>query len=169
MEIPGWVQALPPINAGLNSLATVLLIAGYRAIRQGRRGLHKKLMLSAFGVSIVFLGCYLAYHFGLQAATGDASKRFAGTGVIRTVYLVILATHIILAAAVPVLASMTIWRGMREDWARHRRIARITLPVWLYVSVTGVIIYLMVYPWPSAGASGPALSAISMCAARNQI
>ncbi len=149
MEIPAWVQALPPINAGLNTLASVLLVLGYRAIRQGKREVHKPLMLCAFGVSIVFLGCYLAYHFGLQAATGEASKRFAGTGVARAVYLLILVTHIILAAAVPVLASMTIWRGMRQDWSRHRRLAKITFPIWLYVSVTGVIIYLMVYHWPT--------------------
>ncbi len=149
---PDWVQMLPGINAGLNGLSTVLLVAGFLQIQAGRRAWHKRLMLTAFGVSILFLLCYLTYHFGLHYYTGSSSRKFAGTSGIRAAYLTILVTHIVLAAAVPVLASITILRGLREDWDAHRRIARITFPIWLYVSVTGVIIYFMLYHWPSAPA-----------------
>ena len=151
MDAPDWVHALPPVNAALNALATVLLICGYWMIRNGKSHSHKRFMLSAFATSIVFLGCYLVYHFALEYYTGKASKSFSGTGIIRTVYLAILISHVILAAAVPVLASITIYRGLKADWERHKRIAKITFPIWIYVSLTGVIIYLMAYHWPSAG------------------
>ena len=148
MEAPDWVYTLPTINAGLNSLATVLLIAGYVLIKRGHRDAHKKVMLTAFVTSILFLGFYLAYHFALKHYTGEASQRFQGEGVIRPVYFTILITHVILAAAVPVLALITIYRGLKEQWEKHRRIAKITFPIWVYVSVTGVIIYAMLYHWP---------------------
>lgn len=148
MEAPAWVMALPPVNACLNGLATVLLIAGYVMIRRGRVETHKKLMLTAFGTSIAFLACYLVYHFALQHYTGKPSMPFPGKGTIRTVYLVILATHVVLAAAVPFLAIVTIYRGLRSQWDKHKRWAKVTFPIWVYVSVTGVIIYLMVYHWP---------------------
>ena len=133
---------LPDLNAVLNSTATVLLIVGYILIRQRREQAHKRVMLTAFGVSIAFLISYLAYHvwpFGKQ------NTKFLGQGWVRPVYLTILITHIILAAAVPVLALVTIVLGYKDRRAAHRRWARWTLPIWLYVSVTGVIIYVMLY------------------------
>jgi protein SCO1/2/putative membrane protein len=126
----------------------VLLIAGYAAIKQRRTHTHKWLMLTALAVSIAFLGCYAAYHVGLQAATGDPSKKFPGTGPVRYVYFAILITHVILAAAVPFLALTTIYRAFKARWEAHKKLARVTFPIWVYVSVTGVIIYFMVYHWP---------------------
>lgn len=142
--MPEWVTYLPTVNASLNGLATVLLAIGYVLIRSGRVTAHKRTMLGAFAVSIVFLACYLVYHYYA------GSKKFPGTGAVRIVYLSILVTHIILAAAVPFLASVTIYRGLTGQWEKHRRIARITWPIWMYVSVTGVIIYFMLYHWSSA-------------------
>ena len=147
-DLPAWIAVLPAVNASLNGLATVLLSLGYLRIRRGQVRAHQKLMLSAFGTSVVFLVCYLAYHFGLHHYTGKSGRPFAGTGLIRPVYFTILVTHVVLAAAVPVLAVQTIRRAWQRDFERHRRIARITFPIWLYVSVTGVIIYLMLYHWP---------------------
>jgi protein SCO1/2 len=150
-ETPGWVLLLPAVNASLNGLATVLLLAGYAAIRNRRPVLHQRLMLTAFAVSIVFLGCYLAYHAGLHHYTGESGKKFQGVGVVRPIYFTILITHVILAATVPVLALITIYRAWKQQWDRHRRIAKITFPIWVYVSVTGVVIYAMLYHWPAAG------------------
>ena len=146
--LPGWVERLPATNAMLNTLATILLIGGYSAIKVRDVRLHKKLMLTAFAVSIAFLGCYLTYHFMLKHYTGDASRRFQGEGWIRYVYLSILFSHVVLAAIVPLGAIATILYAYRERWDRHRRIAKITYPLWLYVSVTGVVIYLMLYHMP---------------------
>ena len=148
MEAPDWVYTLPTVNAGLNSLATVLLIVGFVLIKRGQRDAHRNVMLTAFVTSILFLGCYLAYHFALKQYTGVSSQPFRGQGAIRPVYLTILITHVLLAMAVPVLALITIYRGLKQQWEKHRRIAKITFPIWLYVSVTGVIIYLMLYHWP---------------------
>ena len=142
--MPEWVNLLPTVNASLNGLATVLLAVGYVLIRRGRVTAHKWTMLGSFAVSIVFLGCYLVYHYYV------GSKKFPGTGAVRIVYLAILVTHIILAAAVPFLASITIYRGLKGQFDKHRRIARITWPIWMYVSVTGVIIYFMLYHWVAA-------------------
>ena len=137
--MPEWVSYLPTVNASLNGMATLLLVMGYVLIRMQRIEAHKRTMLSAFGVSVVFLICYLIYH----AYAG--SKPFAGTGFIRTVYFGILISHIVLAALVPVLAAVTIYRGLKGQFDKHRKIARVTYPIWLYVSVTGVIIYFMLY------------------------
>jgi protein SCO1/2/putative membrane protein len=134
---------MPLINAVLNSVATVLLLAGFAAIKARKNDLHRNLMLTAFGVSMAFLACYLTYHFGRHHYLGSASATFPGTGTIRTVYLSILATHILLAVAVPVLAITTIVLGFRQKWERHRRWANLAFPIWLYVSVTGVVIYAM--------------------------
>ncbi len=147
------VQALPTVNAILNSISILLLISGIAQIKRGNRSAHKKTMLTAFGVSVAFLVCYLAYHFGLYYFTGSSSKKFTGVGVIRTVYFIILISHIILAAIVPILASVTIYLGLKKKWEKHRKIARITFPIWLYVSVTGVVIYLMLYHYPVAAIS----------------
>jgi len=130
---------LPSVNAFLNATAAVLLVWGYTLIRRKRIETHRKVMTAAFVTSCLFLVCYLVYH----AQVG--SKHFPYTGTIRTVYLSILGTHTVLAAAVPVLAIITLRRGLAARYDRHRRIARWTLPIWLYVSVTGVVVYLMLY------------------------
>lgn len=150
-EIPAdaWYMKLPAVNAGLNGLAGALLALGLALIKRGRVAAHKNTMLAAFAVSIVFLACYLVYHAALHHDTGLPGKKFEGTGSVRIVYFTILISHVVLAAAVPVLASITIYRGLKADWARHRRIAKITFPIWMYVSVTGVIIYAMLYHWPT--------------------
>jgi putative membrane protein len=133
------VSDLPTLNAILNATAGVLLVIGYVFIRRGRIAQHRACMISAFAVSTLFLVSYLTYH----AQVG--SRPFAGTGPIRTVYLSILLTHTVLAAAVPFLAVITLWRALASRFDKHVRIARWTLPIWLYVSVTGVIVYLMLY------------------------
>jgi len=130
---------LATVNAALNGLATVLLILGFVLIKAGRETAHRRVMVGAFGVSTVFLISYLTYH------AIETSKPFQGTGGIRTVYFTMLISHVILAATVPVLALRTIWLGYQNRRAEHNRIAKITLPIWLYVSVTGVLIYLFLY------------------------
>ncbi len=133
------IHDLPAINATLNATAAVLLVWGFLLIRRRSIAAHRKVMLAAFATSSVFLCCYLVYHYNV------GSVPFPGTGALRTVYLSILATHTALAAAVPPLAIITLSRGLRERYDRHRKIARWTLPIWLYVSVTGVVVYLMLY------------------------
>lgn len=141
-SLPNWVTKLPTVNACLNGLSTLLLLVGYGLIRRKKITAHRNVMLAAFGVSIAFLACYLIYH-------GYAgSKPFEGTGPIRPVYFTTLISHIILAVFVPGMAAATIYRGLKGQTDRHRRIAKWTFPIWLYVSVTGVIIYLMLYHWP---------------------
>jgi putative membrane protein len=135
---------LPAVNAFLNGAAAVLLVTGYILIRRHRPMMHKKVMLAAFVTSCAFLTCYLIYH----AHVG--SVPFGHAGILRTVYLSILVTHTTLAAAVPPLAIITLSRGLSSRFDKHRAIARWTLPIWLYVSVTGVVVYLMLYQiWPS--------------------
>jgi putative membrane protein len=138
------VRDLPTINAVLNGTAAVLLVWGYTLIRRGHKLQHRRVMLAAFTASVLFMVSYVIYH----AQAG--SVRFPGTGTIRTVYLLILATHTVLAIAVPPLAIVTLTRGLAGRFDRHRRIARWTLPIWLYVSVTGVVVYLMLYHGPRA-------------------
>jgi uncharacterized membrane protein YozB (DUF420 family) len=133
------VRDLPTLNAILNATATVLLVTGWLLIRARRRAAHRAVMIAALACSALFLASYLVYH----AQVG--SVRFGGVGTIRTVYLTILLTHTVLAAAVPVLAVLTVLRAWRGDFARHRTIARWTLPIWLYVSVTGVVVYWLLY------------------------
>jgi uncharacterized membrane protein YozB (DUF420 family) len=130
---------LPSVNAVLNATAAVLLVWGYTLIRRKRIAQHRKVMQSAFVVSCLFLVCYLVYHYQV------GSVRFPKTGAIKMLYLSILGTHTLLAAAVPVLAIITLRRGLSARYDKHRRIARWTLPIWLYVSVTGVVVYLMLY------------------------
>ena len=132
-------SVLPSINAFLNATAAVLLIWGYTLIRRKRVQTHRKVMQTAFAVSCLFLVCYLIYHYQV------GSVRYQKTGTIRTVYLGLLASHTVLAAAVPVLAVITLRRGRSARYEQHRRLARWTLPIWLYVSVTGVVVYLMLY------------------------
>jgi uncharacterized membrane protein YozB (DUF420 family) len=133
------VHDLPAVNATLNGTAAVLLVWGYTLIRRRKIEMHRKVMIAAFSVSILFLISYLVYHSQV------GSVRFQRAGAIRTVYLTILFTHTVLAAAVPVLAVITLRRAWRGDFIRHRAIAVWTFPIWLYVSVTGVIVYWMLY------------------------
>jgi uncharacterized membrane protein YozB (DUF420 family) len=136
---PDWVQNLPTLNAILNGTSATLLVTGYALIRAGRRDAHRKAMLGAFGASVLFLISYLLYHYH------HGSTPFPGQGTVRVVYFFVLITHIVLAALIVPLALLTLRRGLRGELARHRRIARWALPVWLYVSVTGVVIYWMLY------------------------
>jgi protein SCO1/2/putative membrane protein len=145
--IPSWILRLPAVNASLNGLATVLLVSGWLLIKSGRPSAHKRVMLTAFGVSMAFLACYLTYHQQLQHYTGSGSRKFTREGPIRTIYYSILISHVVLAALVPFLASATIYRGLTNQFERHKKLARITFPIWLYVSVTGVIIYFILYHW----------------------
>ncbi len=133
------IRALPAINATLNGLATILLLWGFSLIRKRRINAHKRVMLSAFVVSIAFLTCYLIYH----AHVG--SVKYPNPGLIRYVYYTILLTHVLLAFTVPVLAIITLSRALSGKFDKHRKIARWTFPIWLYVSVTGVVVYLMLY------------------------
>lgn len=133
------VADLPAVNASLNAAATALLVTGYLLIRRRRITAHRRVMLGAFACSTLFLISYLVYHFQV------GSVRFRGTGALRTVYFSILLTHTVLAATIPVLAPLTLVRALSGKFDRHRRIARWTLPIWLYVSVTGVVVYWMLY------------------------
>jgi len=133
------VSRLPALNAALNSLSALLLAAGYLFIRRRNVAAHKTCMLAALGVSTLFLISYVTYH----AQAG--SVRFTGTGWVRPVYIAILISHVILAIAILPLALVTVYRAWRERFEAHRRIARWTFPIWMYVSVTGVAVYVMLY------------------------
>lgn len=130
---------LPALNAFLNSGSFALLLSGFFFIKRGKIAAHKRCMIAAFTVSVLFLISYLVYHY--QAG----SVRFTKEGWIRPVYFTILISHTLLAMAVPPLAAVTLFRALKERFARHKQIARWTLPVWMYVSVTGVVIYWMLY------------------------
>ena len=134
------IADLPALNASLNALAALFLTAGYVLIRRGRRTWHKRAMLMALTTSSLFLASYVVYHVGI-----GGSRPFAGQGPIRVVYYAILITHVVLAMAVLPLALITTGRGLRSQFDRHVPIARWTLPIWLYVSVTGVVVYWMLY------------------------
>ncbi len=133
------IHQLPTLNAVLNATSALLLLLGYRFIRRRDIAAHRACMAGAFGVSVAFLVSYLTYHY--QVGT----VRYPGTGWLRSVYLTILASHTVLAACVPPLAIVTLSRALSARFDRHRRIARWTLPIWLYVSVTGVVVYWMLY------------------------
>lgn len=133
------ISDLPALNATLNGIAAILLVTGYLFIKQGRRRQHQWCMLGALTTSALFLVSYVTYH--LHAG----SRPFPGQGPIRVVYFAILITHVILAAVIVPLALLTAVRGLRSEFDKHVRIARWTFPVWVYVSVTGVVIYLMLY------------------------
>jgi uncharacterized membrane protein YozB (DUF420 family) len=133
------ISDLPTVNAILNSTSAVLLLAGWRLILQRRITAHRICMGSALGTSALFLASYLFYHYH------HGSTRFPGTGPLRTVYLTILTSHTILAVVILPLILVTVARALRDDRPGHRRIARWTLPLWLYVSVTGVVVYWMLY------------------------
>lgn len=129
----------PTLNALLNATSALLILLGYVLIRQRKTEAHRYSMVAALVTSTVFLISYLVYHFH------HGSTKFTGTGAIRAVYFTILITHTVLAAAVVPMILTAVYRAWRGEWQRHRAIARWTLPIWLYVSVTGVIVYLMLY------------------------
>ncbi len=133
------VTVLPTVNAVLNASAAVAMILGFVAIRRRRVTLHRACMLTAVGLSVLFLCSYLVYH----AQVG--SRPYGGSGWLRTVYFAILLTHTVLAAAIVPMVGTTLYRALRSQFARHARLARVTFPVWLYVSVTGVVVYWMLY------------------------
>jgi uncharacterized membrane protein YozB (DUF420 family) len=133
------LSSLPTLNAFLNATSAVLLVIGYRFIRRQNIRAHRACMLAAFTVSVLSLLSYLTYHY--YAGT----TRFTGQGWVRTAYFIVLISHTILAALVPFLAALTLFRAVKEQFTKHRQIARWTLPVWLYVSVTGVLVYFMLY------------------------
>ncbi len=140
----------PAINATLNGTCAVLLLIGRWRIAQGRRQQHRAVMIAAVITSSLFLACYLTYHAMLQIYAHGAITRFQGTGLARPIYFSILLSHTILAVVTVPLVLVTLSRGLRERFDRHRAIARWTFPIWLYVSVTGVVIYFMLYHWFAA-------------------
>lgn len=135
------VYDLPALNATLNAAAAVLLLIGYREIRRGRIERHRAAMIAACGTSTLFLISYVTYH------ANAGSRPFTGAGPIRFVYFAILISHVLLAAAILPLALVTLTRALRAQFDRHAALGRWTLPIWLYVSVTGVAVYFMLYHW----------------------
>jgi uncharacterized membrane protein YozB (DUF420 family) len=133
------IHSLPAVNATLNAISGVLLIVGYLLMRARRIEQHRRVMIAAFATSSLFLICYLVYHANV------GSVRFARQGFVRPLYFTILITHVTLAATVLPLAIVTLSRGLKARYPQHRRIARWTFPIWLYVSVTGVLVYVLLY------------------------
>ena len=134
-----YISYLPHLNACLNGTSAVLLLWGYTFIRSRNVVAHRACQVAALVVSLLFLVSYIVYHYN------HGTTRFQGTGFVRPIYFTILISHTILAIAIVPLVALTFYRALRQDFMRHRRIARITLPLWLYVSITGVIVYLMLY------------------------
>jgi putative membrane protein len=132
---------LPPIYASINGLTAILLIVAVVAIKKGKRLLHERLMKTSLILSILFLGMYIAYHM-----TSDSTS-FGGEGIIKTFYFIILISHIVLSITIIPLVLITTVRALTEQFENHKKIARITFPLWLYVAVTGVIVYLMISPY----------------------
>ena len=147
-RLPSWAANMPSINAGLNSACIVLLCSGLAAIKSGNRIRHRNLMIVSFAVSVAFLICYLTYHEVLYRFTGYRGRAFEGSTLATRLYFSILIPHVILAAIVPILALRVFYLAFKERWPEHRRLAKITLPIWLFVSITGVVIYGMLYHWP---------------------
>ena len=133
------VTDLPALNASLNAIASLFLLAGYVCIRQKKITAHRACMLAALATSALFLTSYLIYHYNV------GSRPFTGTGAIRVVYFVVLISHVLLAIAIVPMVLVTVSRALSRRFDRHRRIAKITWPLWMYVSVTGVIVYVMLY------------------------
>ncbi len=134
---------LPPVNASLNALAAVLLVVGRRFIRLGRIDAHRRTMLAAFSVSTVFLALYVAH----KVSRDFQNTTFGAEGLVQLAYLAMLASHVLLAMTVPVMAIALIRFGLKGEIARHRRLARWAWPIWMYVSLTGVLIYFLLYHW----------------------
>ena len=136
------IHDLPAVNASLNALSTIFLTLGFIFIKREQRVAHRNCMVAAFTTSTIFLACYLTYHFAVTAVT-----KFQGQGWVRPLYFIILITHIILAVVIVPLILMTLSRAVKQRFELHKKIARWTWPLWMYVSVTGVIVYLMLYQW----------------------
>ncbi len=134
-----YISYLPHLNAILNATCALLLFSGYSFIRAGRVAAHRTCQMAAVIVSVIFLASYLTYHYQ------HGATRFAGEGLVRPIYFTILISHTILAIVIVPLVGVTLYRALKADFVRHRKIARFTLPLWLYVSITGVIVYLMLY------------------------
>jgi uncharacterized membrane protein YozB (DUF420 family) len=134
-----YISYLPHLNAILNATCALLLFSGYSFIRAGRVAAHRTCQMAAVVVSVIFLASYLTYHYH------HGATRFAGEGLARPIYFTILISHTILAIVIVPLVGVTLYRALKADFVRHRKIARLTLPLWLYVSITGVIVYLMLY------------------------
>ena len=137
------VTVLPHVNASLNGLATLLLVVGFVLIKMGKVDAHKWTMLGCFGVSVIFLVCYLTYH-GLMEGHSKTFPAYPASWIRYSYYLMLL-SHVVLAAVVPVLAVITIYLGLKDRREAHRKIAKWTFPIWLYVSITGVLVYLCLY------------------------
>jgi putative membrane protein len=147
------IHDLPAINAALNGLSTVFISTGWYFIRRDRKQAHIAMMIAALITSGLFLACYLYYHFNVHYVT-----RFTATGLIRPIYFFILITHVLLAFLILPMVILTLVPALRARWDKHRRIGRWTMPLWLYVSVTGVLVYLILYIWfPPAPATAPVL------------
>ncbi len=136
---------LPAVNAGLNSLSTILLTAGFVFIKRGNQTAHRNCMVAALVTSTAFLVCYLYYHYAMKQAYGEAHTRFLEPAWFRPIYLIILFTHLVGAVAIVPLVILTVSRAARQKFELHKKIARWTWPIWMYVSVTGVVIYLLLY------------------------
>ncbi len=141
------MDQLPAMNAVLNACSTVLLLSGLLFIRNKRIVLHRACMLGAFVVSMVFLLGYVLHKVHLHQTTGSWNTTINADGAVRTMYLTLLASHVLLAMTLPVLTPITLFRGLTMRVELHRKIARITYPIWLYVSITGVLVYFMLYQW----------------------
>ena len=138
---------LPPVNATLNAFSTCFIAVGWVAVRRDRKRMHIACMVTAIVSSTFFLACYLSYHFGLLSAVGEGSVKFTTGGWVRPLYYVILITHLVLAFAILPLLVITVIPALQARFDRHRRMGLFTMPIWLYVSVTGVIVYFMLYQW----------------------
>lgn len=143
VDLGTWTKALPHLNAFINGSTALLLLVGLMAIRTGRKEMHKKAMLSAFGFGSVFLVSYVVYHFS------NPSTHFGGTDTIRYLYYILLLSHILLAAVVVYFVLMALYFALRADWNGHKQMVRWAWPIWFYVSVTGVLVYLMIRPYYS--------------------
>jgi putative membrane protein len=136
------ISDLPAVNASLNALSTVFLTLGYIFIKQRKQNAHRNCMVAALITSTIFLASYLTYHFAVKAVT-----KFQGQGIVRPIYFLILITHVILAVVIVPLILVTLNRALKQRWELHKKISRWTWPLWMYVSVTGVVVYMMLYQW----------------------
>ena len=139
------IYDLPAVNATLNGLSAIFLTLGFIFIKRGDKRAHMRCMITAFCTSVIFLGCYLTYHIYLAWVLGRGPTRFVNPAWFKPIYLTILISHTILAATIVPLILMTLWRAKKERFELHKKIARWTWPLWMYVSVTGVVIYLLLY------------------------
>ena len=139
------IHNLPAVNATLNGLSAIFLALGFFYIKRGDKIAHRNCMISAFVTSVVFLACYLTYHTWLAVVLHQGPTRFLNPAWFRPIYLTILITHTILAAVIVPLILLTLWRAKKQNFEAHKKIARWTWPLWMYVSVTGVVIYILLY------------------------